>query len=195
MYLCMWSIHCNQASPWVFPLGLQHVHFSEGLRGAAVLHPEEAVLAEWPTLWGPPLPRHRRLPLLSGQQDRARGLEETSGESVCTVKEFQLIRTNRYWMTVMIIKSESFKIVECGGQLMAAYGLLSVGSKPKGLSVSARWWISKCLGQNGSSICGFQSFHADCTFVPFQPSSGSSWTFAKTWRLITTVIYNQSHCY
>lgn len=38
--------------------GLQYVHLSEGLRGAAVLHPEEAVLAEWPPLRGPPLPHH-----------------------------------------------------------------------------------------------------------------------------------------
>lgn len=65
------------------PPGLQHVHFSEGLRGAAVLHPEEAVLAEWPALWGPPLPRHRRLAVLPGQQDRTCRLEEASGRSAC----------------------------------------------------------------------------------------------------------------
>lgn len=34
---------------FLFP-GLQDVQFREGLRGAAVLHPEEAVSAEWPPL-------------------------------------------------------------------------------------------------------------------------------------------------
>ncbi len=74
--------------------GLQDVHFSESLRGAAVLHPEEAVLAEWLTLRGPPLPRHRRLALLPGQQDRTCGLEEAPGESLRAVKEFEAV--NRF---------------------------------------------------------------------------------------------------
>lgn len=78
----------NNAIRWGFgvtaapscPSGLQHVHLREGLRRAAVLHPEEAVLAERPPLRRPPLPCNRRLSLLPGQQDRARGLEEASGE-------------------------------------------------------------------------------------------------------------------
>lgn len=57
---------CTSLPSALCPPGLQHVHFSEGLRGAAVLYPEEAVLAEWPALRGPPLPRHRRLALLPG---------------------------------------------------------------------------------------------------------------------------------
>lgn len=92
----LWSDWCPPSSSWLCPPGLQYVHFSEGLRGAAVLHPEEAVLAERPALWGPPLPRHRRLALLPGQQDRTCGLEEASGELVCAVTEFQLIKADRY---------------------------------------------------------------------------------------------------
>lgn len=60
--------------------GLQYVHVSEGLRGAAVLHTEEAVPAEWPPLWRPPFPCNWRLTLLPGQQDRTCGVEETPGE-------------------------------------------------------------------------------------------------------------------
>lgn len=78
-------------SSWFCFSGLQYVHISEGLWGAAVLHPEEAVLAEWPALWGPPLPRHRWLPFLPRQQNWTCGLEETSGKLVCAVREFQVM--------------------------------------------------------------------------------------------------------
>ena len=82
---------CVSVSSLLCGPGLQDVHLSEGLRGAAVLHPEEAVLAERPALRGPPLPRHRRLALYSRQQDRTRGVEETSGKWGGAVKSRQLV--------------------------------------------------------------------------------------------------------
>lgn len=73
-------------SPVWFPSGLKDVYLGEGLWGAAVLHPEEAVPAEWPPVWRPPLPRHWRLALSPGQQDWTCGLEEASGELVWGVQ-------------------------------------------------------------------------------------------------------------
>lgn len=88
--LKLWSDWCLFFAPWFCSSGLQYVHFGEGFRGSAVLHPEEAVLAEWPALWGPPLPRHRRLPFLPRQQNWACSLEEASGKLVCAVRKFQV---------------------------------------------------------------------------------------------------------
>lgn len=87
LLLQLWSDLCAFCPPGCVPQGLQYVYFSKGLRGAAVLHPEETVLAEWPALWGPPLPRHRRLPFLPGQQNRTCSLEETSGKLVSGVRD------------------------------------------------------------------------------------------------------------
>lgn len=81
-YLCFGDVLNFFDSP---SSGLHHVHLHQGLWGAALLHPEEAVPAERPPLRGSPLPRHRRLALLPGQQDRTCGVEEASGESPCEV--------------------------------------------------------------------------------------------------------------
>lgn len=85
-----WSDQCFFFSPGLLSSGLQDVHVCEGLWGAAVLHPEEAVSAEWPPLWGPPLPCHWWLTLLPGQQDRTCHLEETSGRLLSFLKEFHI---------------------------------------------------------------------------------------------------------
>lgn len=89
VYFCLGDVLNVFDSP---PSGLQHVHLRQGLWGAALLHPEEAVPAERPPLRGSPLPRHRRLTLLPGQQDRTCGVEEASGESPCEVFANQMRR-------------------------------------------------------------------------------------------------------
>lgn len=106
--LCVRCVRCPEqlwhwlvSSSRLCPSGLQHVRFSEGLRGAAVLHPEEAVLAEWPPLWGPPLPRHRWLAVLPGEQDRTCGLEEASGK-FCAVQDFLLMKTDLFGLKLLI---------------------------------------------------------------------------------------------